>query len=118
MQVELQRAVFAGSAGEAAIAALCALRRSHDDIGAGVDAMLAAHALDVLDDAEARAVDSALVWDAGARRAFHEHLATVGDLALSGVPIAPPPRVWERIAASVESVTLVIPNPTLYDDVV
>ena len=101
---ELQRAVFAGIASEAAIAALCAMRRSHDDVGAGVDAMLAAHALGALDDSAAGAVDSALVWDAAARRAFHEHLATVGDLALTGEPIAPPPRVWARIAASLDAV--------------
>jgi anti-sigma-K factor RskA len=103
MQPELQRAVFAGTSGEAAIAALCALRRSHD-VGAGVDAMLAAHALGALDDSESRAVDSALVWDAAARRAFDEHLATVGDLALTGSLVAPPPRVWARIAASLDAV--------------
>jgi len=101
MQPELHRAVFAGIAGEAAIAALCALRGSND-VGAGVDAMLAAHALGALDDAEARAVDDALVWDAAARRAFHEHLASVGDLALTGEPIAPPPRVWARIAGGLD----------------
>jgi hypothetical protein len=104
MHSELHRAVFAGIAGEAAIAALCELRRSHDDIGAGVDAMLAAHALGALDDSEAHDVERALVWDVAARRAFHEHLATVGDLALTGEPIAPPPRVWVRIAASLDAV--------------
>jgi len=102
MQPELHRAVFAGTAGEAAIAALCALR-PHDQLGA-VDAMLAAHALGALADSEARAVDCALAWDAPARRAFHDHLATVGDLALTGEPIAPPPRVWARIAASLDAV--------------
>ena len=103
MQTELQRAVFAGIADEAAIAALCAMR-PHDELGAGVDAMLAAHALGALDDSAAGAVESTLVWDAAARRAFREHLDTVGGLALTGEPLAPPPRVWARIAASLDAV--------------
>jgi anti-sigma-K factor RskA len=76
------------------------------------DLLAGSYALGVLDRAEAAAVEAAMATDPALRAAVVAWDARLGPLAGAAAPVAPPPELWSRIAATAGLEGAVRPHAT------
>jgi hypothetical protein len=72
-----------------------------DELPIETAALLSAHALGALSEAEAAEADRLIATSEPCRRAFEEALETAAEIALATEPMEPPPELRERILAAV-----------------